>query len=57
MGGADRAEPPPDGPSKRRRQLKELDLKIPDDNAVDLVSCGASGVSIFEVVIFDVSCH
>ena len=47
MDGADRAEPPPDDQSKRQRRLNDLDLEIPDDNAIDLVAHRLPDQAIF----------
>jgi len=55
MDWADGAEPPPDGPPKWRRKLRPLDLEIPDDNAIDLVSAVRWLCMVFLWSFF--SCH
>ena len=53
MGDDDQLEPAPNGPRKRRKKaVRELDLTIPADNAVNLVRYCDADAEYFSLIFF-----
>ena len=53
MGDDDHLEPAPNGPRKRRKKaVRELDLTIPADNAVNLVRYCDADAEYFSLILF-----